>query len=147
MSYIHESEDNIFRKNKEALQTVLQLLEQEDNKIKELEYKYNKALTDLVKAEKENEELRKGQQSLMQSRKKWKDRYYKLKRDFDYIQHEHDRLDKRNNELSEDITTLAKYSLDGCIPKSVIQDKIKELGISDTDILIRYTLEEILKEE
>lgn len=27
----------------------------------------------------ENEELRKGQNSLMQSRKKWKDRYYKLK--------------------------------------------------------------------
>lgn len=28
----------------------------------------------------ENEELRKGQKSLMQSRKKWKDRYYKLKK-------------------------------------------------------------------
>ena len=37
-----------------AINTVLQLLEQKDNKIKELEYKYNKALTDLVKAEKEN---------------------------------------------------------------------------------------------
>ena len=31
------------------------------------------------KLQKENEELRKGQNSLMQSRKKWKDRYYKLK--------------------------------------------------------------------
>lgn len=33
----------------------------------------------LEKLQKENEELRKGQNSLMQSRKKWKDRYYKLK--------------------------------------------------------------------
>lgn len=33
----------------------------------------------LEKQQKENEELRKGQKSLMQSRKKWKDRYYKLK--------------------------------------------------------------------
>lgn len=33
----------------------------------------------LEKQQKENEELRKGQNSLMQSRKKWKDRYYKLK--------------------------------------------------------------------
>lgn len=32
-----------------------------------------------VRLKKENEELRKGQKSLMQSRKKWKDRYYKLK--------------------------------------------------------------------
>lgn len=34
----------------------------------------------LEKQQKENEELRKGQNSLMQSRKKWKDRYYKLKK-------------------------------------------------------------------
>ena len=33
----------------------------------------------ITKLQKENEELRKGQNSLMQSRKKWKDRYYKLK--------------------------------------------------------------------
>ena len=33
----------------------------------------------LEKQQKENEELRKGQNSLMQNRKKWKDRYYKLK--------------------------------------------------------------------
>lgn len=33
----------------------------------------------ITKQQKENEELRKGQNSLMQSRKKWKDRYYKLK--------------------------------------------------------------------
>ena len=33
----------------------------------------------LEKQQKENEELRKGQKSLMQNRKKWKDRYYKLK--------------------------------------------------------------------
>lgn len=31
------------------------------------------------KLQKENKELRKGQKSLMQNRKKWKDRYYKLK--------------------------------------------------------------------
>lgn len=33
----------------------------------------------IEKLQKENKELRKGQKSLMQSRKKWKDRYYKLK--------------------------------------------------------------------
>ena len=33
----------------------------------------------LEKQQEENEELRKGQKSLMQSRKKWKDRYYKLR--------------------------------------------------------------------
>ena len=33
----------------------------------------------LEKLQKENEELRKRQNGLMQSRKKWKDRYYKLK--------------------------------------------------------------------
>lgn len=33
----------------------------------------------ITKLQKENEELRKRQKSLMQSRKKWKDRYYKLK--------------------------------------------------------------------
>lgn len=33
----------------------------------------------ITKQQKENKELRKGQNSLMQSRKKWKDRYYKLK--------------------------------------------------------------------
>ena len=33
----------------------------------------------LEELQKENEDLRKGQNSLMQSRKKWKDRYYKLK--------------------------------------------------------------------
>ena len=33
----------------------------------------------ITKLQKENKELRKGQNSLMQSRKKWKDRYYKLK--------------------------------------------------------------------
>lgn len=33
----------------------------------------------LEKQQKENEELRKGQKSLMQNRKIWKDRYYKLK--------------------------------------------------------------------
>ncbi len=37
-----KSEDNIFRKDKEALQTVLQLLEQKDTRIDELE----KALVD-----------------------------------------------------------------------------------------------------
>ena len=34
----------------------------------------------ITKQQKENKELRKGQNSLMQSRKKWKDRYYKLKK-------------------------------------------------------------------
>ena len=38
-----------------------------------------KANDKITKLQKENEELRKGQNSLMQSRKKWKDRYYKLK--------------------------------------------------------------------
>ena len=35
---------------------------------------------ELESLQEENEELRKGQNSLMQSRKKWKDRYYKLKK-------------------------------------------------------------------
>ena len=61
---------NAVKKILNLIEKQQKLLEQKDNKIKELEYKYNKALTDLVKAEKENEELRKGQQSLMQSRKK-----------------------------------------------------------------------------
>lgn len=34
----------------------------------------------ITKQQKENKELRKGQNSLMQNRKKWKDRYYKLKK-------------------------------------------------------------------
>lgn len=38
-----------------------------------------KILNELENLQEENEELRKGQNSLMQSRKKWKDRYYKLK--------------------------------------------------------------------
>lgn len=39
-----------------------------------------KILNELESLQEENEELRKGQNSLMQSRKKWKDRYYKLKK-------------------------------------------------------------------
>lgn len=39
-----------------------------------------KILNELENLQEENEELRKGQKSLMQSRKKWKDRYYKLKK-------------------------------------------------------------------
>ena len=38
-----------------------------------------KILNELENLQEENEELRKGQNSLMQSRKKWKDRYYKLR--------------------------------------------------------------------
>lgn len=38
-----------------------------------------KILNELESLQEENEELRKGQKSLMQSRKKWKDRYYKLR--------------------------------------------------------------------
>ena len=38
-----------------------------------------KILNELKNIQEENEELRKGQNSLMQSRKKWKDRYYKLR--------------------------------------------------------------------
>lgn len=38
-----------------------------------------KVLNEVDRLQQENKELRKGQQSLMQSRRKWKDRYYKLK--------------------------------------------------------------------
>lgn len=50
------------------------------NKICLEDVKNVEIITNLIeKQQKENEELRKGQKSLMQSRKKWKDRYYKLK--------------------------------------------------------------------
>lgn len=54
---------------------VLELLERYYQFQKEIQDKNNK----IAKLQEENEELRKGQNSLMQSRKKWKDRYYKLK--------------------------------------------------------------------
>ena len=51
------------------------------NKICLEDVKNVEIITNLIKKlQKENEELRKGQKSLMQSRKKWKDRYYKLKK-------------------------------------------------------------------
>lgn len=50
------------------------------NKICLEDVKNVEIITNLIKKlQKENEELRKGQNSLMQSRKKWKDRYYKSK--------------------------------------------------------------------
>lgn len=50
------------------------------NKICLEDVKNVEIITNLIKKlQKENEELRKGQKSLMQSRKKWKDRYYKLR--------------------------------------------------------------------
>ena len=41
---------------------------------------YKNVKNELERLQQENEELRKGQHSLMQSRKKWKDRYYKEKK-------------------------------------------------------------------
>ena len=55
--------------------TFVMFLEQ----LKKYQQATNAALNLITKLQKENEELRKGQNSLMQSRKKWKDRYYKLK--------------------------------------------------------------------
>ena len=59
-------EDNIFRKDKEALQTVLKLLEQKDKRIDELE----KALIDeQLKHTDEIKQLNKGINTLMKKRK------------------------------------------------------------------------------
>lgn len=50
------------------------------NKICLEDVKNVEIITNLIeKLQKENKELRKWQKSLMQSRKKWKDRYYKLR--------------------------------------------------------------------
>lgn len=55
--------------------TFVMFLEQ----LKKYQQATNAVLNIITKQQKENEELRKGQKSLMQSRKKWKDRYYKLR--------------------------------------------------------------------
>lgn len=48
----------------------------------------------------------------------------------------------RNNELA--LETVLNY-IDNSISKEVIEEKIEELGISDEDILIRHTLQELLE--
>lgn len=156
-----------------AIQNILNELDriQKDNQVLfSLSKKY---FMELEKLKKENTELRKGQHSLMQSRKKLKDRYYKLQRDFRYIEHEHDRLDKRNNELLEENKELKKYTIiqdtdkliingvkfnfEDYIQKSIIQDKIRKnnlllmQGVATIDDRIHlngeiFALQELLEE-
>lgn len=77
--------------------TFVMFLEQ----LKKYQQATNAVLNIITKQQKENKELRKGQNSLMQSRKKWKDRYYKLKA-----------KSKKNNRFDGRkyrVTTICKY--------------------------------------
>ena len=93
----------------ESIKTLLQYIDQLEKEIKakEMEHKYDIKMIDEVKGESVNlykeirqleqeiKALKKGQISLMLSRKKWKDRYYKSKREL--------------NKQSKIIDEMAKY--------------------------------------
>ena len=95
---------------------ISQYIEQLENQIevKETEHKYDVNMIDEVKREavklyKEirqleqgNKALKKGQASLMVSRKKWKDRYYKEKAKIN-------KLNKMIDEMAKQLTTLALW--------------------------------------
>lgn len=120
--YIKDNE-GVFEFPKKELEILVNLIEKQNNRLEQLE--------------KENIEKLKAIEE--------------LGRDFEIIQHEHDRLDKRNNELIEENKRLekeneslvAQYEYQGAImvneympletikelfiPKSVIREKIEEL--------------------
>ena len=95
---------------------ISQYIEQLENQIeaKEMEHKYDVNMIDEVKREtvklykeirqleQENKALKKGQASLMSSRKKWKYRYYKLRRMF-----------KKQNKIIDEMADIIKdYDID-----------------------------------
>ena len=98
--------------NKEVLDALHMLLH---CSLKDTEYvtqvgQFNIVSKYIKQLETENQQLKKGINSLMQSKKKWKDRYYKLKTENSNISRE---LLHRTNELNDSI------------PKQVILDLIE----------------------
>lgn len=77
-------------------------------------------LSEIDRLQKENKELKKGQNSLIQSKKKWKDRYY------------------REKVTKEEVEEL----LENSIPKEKIENEIKELekGVIFDNLIRLYTL-------
>lgn len=84
-------------------------------------------LNQLERLQKENTQLRKGQQSLMQSRKKWKDRYYKEKRKNKELKEFYEKLEQEYNILLN-MAVATNIAYEDSIPKTVIQDKIEVLA-------------------
>lgn len=77
---LDEEETMLSEEEKQAINEIAAKNDLYKGDLIDISKKEAKIITNLIeKQQKENEELRKGQKSLMQSRKKWKDRYYKLK--------------------------------------------------------------------
>lgn len=96
---------------------------------------FENRMSRLVELEREIYKLK---NELENNRKQYQETYKDVREELKELQ-------KENEELKENYKVLENAYITDSIPKSVIQDKIEELGISDTDILIRYTLEEILR--
>lgn len=96
---MHPYDKELFETDKTALETVLQLLEQKDNKIKE---------------------LNKGINTLMTKRKKWKNRYYKINADLysankiidDYIEERKKLIDKMIGDKMEQFDDYIIYLIE-----------------------------------
>lgn len=93
---------------KKDLITLLNRLEQLEKENEKKRKRLDKQFKLLEKRDKEIEELKADNSHQWEERCKLTFAFEELGRDFEIIQHEHDRLDKRNNELIEENKRLEK---------------------------------------
>lgn len=145
-----EEEIEHLKELKEELSYILD----KTNLASETYFKYHRKIMAIEFVLNELERLQKGINSLMQSRKKWKDRYYKLKTENSNISrellHRTDELNKlleENKQLKISNAVYVKdngYLMENSILKSAIRNKIEELENSNGYAMEIDTLKELL---